>query len=222
MSNTTPTQIIESLEWRYATKVFDPSRKLTSEQLNLVKESMRLTPSSYGIQAWKFIEIKTPELRQKLKEIGWNQAQFTDSSSIFAICTYINPNSKSEELVQDYVDEIVKIRGVEAESLDGYKGMMVNAVNNGNTTGNPEYTPYWLDNQAYIVVGQVLTACALAGIDAIAMEGFEINKANEILGLEELGLRVKCFVAVGFRSDDDKYATTKKVRFTQEDLFIQK
>lgn len=222
MKSTPPNQIIDSLNWRYATKAFDPKKILTEDQLNFVKESMRLTPSSYGIQAWKFVEVKTPEIREQLKVIGWNQGQFTDASSLFAICTFINPISKSEELVQNYVDEIVKIREVEAESLNGYKGMMVNAMNNGNTTGNPEYTPYWLDNQAYIVVGQVLTVCAIAGIDAIAMEGFDIAKANEILGLNDLGLQVKCFVAVGFRSEDDKYATTKKVRFTQKDLFIEK
>lgn len=170
----------------------------------------------------EIVEIKTPEIREQLKAIGWNQDQFTDSSSLFAICTFIDPNSKSEELVQNYVDEIVKVREVEAESLEGYKGMMVNAMNNGNTTGDPQYTPFWLDNQAYIVIGQVLTACAIAGIDAIAMEGFDIAKANDILGLSVLGLRIKCFVAVGFRLEDDKYAATKKVRFTQEDLFIQK
>lgn len=222
MQLTTPTQIIESLNWRYATKIFDPSKKLSSEQLNMVKESMRLAPSSYGIQAWKFIEITTPSIREQLKVIGWNQSQFTDASNLFAICTYIDPKPKAEELVQNYVDEIIKVREVDPESLEGYKGMMINAMNNGNTSGDPEYTPYWLDNQAYIVVGQVLTSCAAVGIDAIAIEGFDIAKANEILALDELGLCVKCFVAVGFRSEDDKYASAKKVRFTQEDLFVQK
>lgn len=223
MTKTTST-IIDSLNWRYATKAFDTSKKLTDEQVNFVKEAMRLTPSSYGIQAWKFVEVVTPEIREQIKAVGWGQSQYTDASNLFAICTYTEPNSKSEELVQAYIEDIAGVRDVETDSLEGYKGMMVNAVNNGNTSGDPSYTPYWLDNQAYIVVGQVLTACAIAGIDSCAMEGFDIKKVNEILGLDELGLRIKCFVCVGYRAEDDKYApeNTKKVRFSQEELFIQK
>jgi nitroreductase len=219
---TTPTtQILESLNWRYATKSFDATKKLSDEQLSFVKESMRLAPSSYGIQAWKFIEIKTPQIRQAIKEIGWNQNQFTDSSSLFAFCTYTDPASKADEIVNVYVDELIAQRGVTAESLDGYKNMMINAVKNGNTTGDPAYSVSWLDNQVYIALGQTMTACAVAGIDTCAMEGFDIQKANEILGLDKLGMTVKSFLAVGFRSDEDKYATTKKVRNAVDKVFIE-
>jgi nitroreductase len=219
--STPTTTIIDSLNWRYAVKAFDVSKKLTENQLNFVKESMRLAPSSYGIQAWKFIEIKTPELRQKIKEIGWNQSQFTDASSLFAFCTYVEPVAKAEELVNDYVDEITEQRGVTAESLEGYKGMMINAMKNGNTSGDPSFSPYWLQNQLYIALGQAMTACALAGIDTCPMEGFDVAKANEILGLDKLGLKVNCFLTVGFRSEEDKYATTKKVRNSIDKVFIE-
>jgi nitroreductase len=213
--------ILEALNWRYATKVFDTTKKLTSDQLEFVKESMRLAPSSYGIQAWKFVHIKSLELRDQIKAIGWNQGQYSDASELFAFCSYINPVAKADELVDLYVSELVNQRGVSAESLEGYKGMMVNAMKNGNTSGNPEYSPYWLQNQLYLALGQTMTSCALAGIDTCAMEGFDINKANEILGLTDLGLKVNSFLAVGFRSEEDKYATTKKVRNSIDKVFLE-
>jgi nitroreductase / dihydropteridine reductase len=215
------TQILDSLNWRYATKFFDTTKKLSPGQVEFIKEAFRLSPSSYGIQAWKLIEIKSPEIRQKLKEIGWNQNQFTESSNLFAFCSYIDPVNKADELVSMYVDELVAQRGVTAESLEGYKTMMINAVKNGNTTGDASYSPQWLDNQLYIALGQTITACAMAGIDTCAMEGFDIEKANEILGFEKMGLQVKSFLAVGYRSSEDKYATTKKVRNALDKVFFE-
>ncbi len=219
---TTPTaQILDSLNWRYATKSFDTTKKLSPEQVEFIKEAMRLSPSSYGIQAWKLVEITTPEIRQQLREIGWNQDQFTEASNLFAFCSYTDPVGRAEEIVQTYVDELVSQRGVTADSLEGYKNMMVKAMKNGNTTNDPDKSAQWLDNQLYLALGQTMSACALAGIDTCAMEGFDIAKANEILGLGKLGLQVKSFLAVGFRSDEDKYATTMKVRNPLDKVFIE-
>jgi nitroreductase / dihydropteridine reductase len=221
--NISPTQIstiLESLNWRYAVKTFNKSKKLTDQQVAFIKESMHLAPSSYGIQAWKFIEIKTPELRQAIKEIGWDQGQYTDASNLFAFCSYVEPVIKAEEIVNLYVNELVEQRGAEVESLEGYKSMMVNAMKNGNTSGDPEYSVYWLQNQLYLALGQTMTACAIAGIDTCPMEGFDIIKANEILGLDKLGLRVNCFLAVGYRDVEDKYANIKKVRNSEESIFL--
>jgi nitroreductase / dihydropteridine reductase len=218
----TPTdQILNSLNWRYATKAFDTDKKLTTEQVDFVKESMRLAPSSYGLQVWKFIEVKSPELRQQIREAGWNQGQYTDASNLFAFCSYIDPASKAEELVNSYVDQLISQRGVTAESLEGYKGMMMNSMKNGNTSGDPAKTGPWLDNQLYIALGQAMTSCALAGIDTCAMEGFDISKVSKILGLEKLGLQAKAFLAVGFRSDEDKYSAVKKVRNPIDKVFIE-
>jgi nitroreductase / dihydropteridine reductase len=206
------TQILDSLNWRYATKSFDTSKKLTGDQVEFIKEAMRLSPSSYGIQAWKLIEIKSPQLREEIKAEGWNQSQFTEASNLFAFCTYTDPVSRADELVETFVNEVIQQRQVTPESVVGYKNMMVNAMKNGNTTGDPTNTKNWLDNQLYLALGQTMTACALAGIDTCAMEGFDISKVNNILGVDKLGLQVKSFLAVGYRSPEDKYASTKKVR----------
>lgn len=219
--STNPNQIIDALNWRYATKSFDGAKKLTTEQLNFVVDSMRLAPSSYGIQAWKFVDVSTPAIREELRKIGWDQAQFTDASHLFAFCSYIDPVSKAEEIVEKFVDDIVLQRGVTAESLEGYKNMMIGAMKTGNTTGLAEYTPHWLDNQLYIALGQTMAACAAVGIDTCPIEGFDIEKANQILGLDQLGLKVKSFLAVGFRDESDKYATTKKVRFSKDQVLIK-
>lgn len=222
MTSQPPSQILEALNWRYAVKTFDTTKKLTQDQVNFVKESMRLAPSSYGIQAWKFVEIKTPEIREAIKEAGWGQGQFTEASNLFAFCTYIDPVGKAGELVNQYIDQIIIQRGVTKESLEEYQGMMTNAMKNGNTSGDPQYSQYWLDNQLYLALGQTMTACAVAGIDTCAMEGFDIVKANTILDLEKEGLRVKCFLAIGFRSADDKYSTIKKVRNPIDSLFLHR
>ncbi len=218
------TQILKVLNWRYATKSFDISKKLTDEQFNFVKEAMRLAPSSYGIQAWKFVEVKTFETRQKIKDIGWDQGQFVEASSLFAFCSYINPVENADQLVDKYIDELVSQRNTPKESLKGYQDMMANAMKNGNTSGDPLYSPYWLDNQLYLALGQTMTACALAGIDTCAMEGFDVAKANEILDLAKEGLRIKCFLAIGFRNTSDKYqpSITKKVRNTESQIFLER
>jgi nitroreductase / dihydropteridine reductase len=222
MNSQPTTQILEALNWRYAVKSFDTTKKLTQEQIDFVKETMRLSPSSYGIQAWKFVEIKTPEIRESLKEAGWGQGQFTDASNLFAFCTYIDPVVKADEIVNEYIDQIAIQRGVTKESLKGYEDMITNAMKNGNTSGDPAYSQYWLDDQLYLALGETMTACAIAGIDTCPMEGFAIAKANEILDLTKEGLRVKCFLAVGFRSEDDKYATIKKVRNPIDSLILQR
>ena len=218
----TPAQITDSLNWRYATKSYDKTKKLTFEQVNLVRESLRLAASSYGLQAWKFIQIDTPETREKIKSLGWGQGQYTDASHLFALCTYTNPVENADKIVDEYVQDIIAQRGDSEESLAGYKGMMLNAVKNGNTSGNSDKTVAWLDHQVYIALGQAMTVCALAGIDTSPMEGFDVNGVNELLGLSELGLQVKVFLAVGFRSEEDKYSLSKKVRYGQDKLFITK
>jgi nitroreductase / dihydropteridine reductase len=221
MNKVSTIQILESLNWRYATKAFDVEKKLSPEQIDFVKESMRLAPSSYGIQAWKLIEVKSPEIRQQIKDIGWDQNQYTESSNLFAFCSYIDPVSKAEKLVETYVDELIKQRKVSPESLEGYKNLMIKSIENGNTSGDPSYSQYWLDNQLYLALGQTMTACALAGIDTCAMEGFDIKKANEILDLAKDGLQIKAFLAVGFRSEQDKYSNIAKVRNPIEKVFAE-
>jgi nitroreductase len=211
-----------ALHTRYAVKQFDTTAILTQIEIEVIEESLRLAPSSYGLQAWRFVRVNNPETRAALKTISWNQSQITDSSVLYALCTFSNPIEQREEIVDDYINDVAQTRGVEIETLAGYKNMMLGAIMNGNTTGNPETTPAWLDRQLYIALGFAMTNAANIGVDTCALEGFDPEKANEILNLKELGLGVKCFLAVGKRRAEDNAATAKKVRYNVEKVFINR
>lgn len=205
--------LIQQLNWRYATKGFDPAKKLTDEQVAGLKEVLRLSPSSFGLQPYKFVMVKAPELRAKLREHSWGQPQVTDASDLIVLC-------RRDRIDEVYVEQFIKMtadtRGVEASSFDAYKQMILGFVS-GLT---PETYAPWADKQVYLALGNLLTSCAVMGIDASPMEGFDPTKYDEILELPAKGLRAVVICAVGTRSAEDKYAEAKKVRYPQEELFV--
>lgn len=206
---------IENLEWRYATKRYDTTKKLTPEQLNMIKESLRLSPSSFGLQAWKFVHVTDPALRQELAAAAWNQPQVTEASDLFVLASYI---SIDEAFVDKFVASVAETRGISVDVLKGYRDMMVGSVQ-GRT---PEQLGEWLARQVYIPLGVALTVAADNHIDASPMEGFDSQKFNEILGLDKLNLCARTILAVGFRSPEDETQNMKKSRFSQEEVFIER
>lgn len=206
--------IIEALNWRYATKTYDAAKKLSPEQLNLMLESLRLSPSSFGMQPWKFILVSNPEVRAKLREAAWGQTQVTDASNLIVISVL---KSVDENLIKKYIKTISEVRGVSEENLKGFEDMMIGAVN----MKSPEARVEWATRQAYIALGVVLTAAAHEEIDATPMEGFDPKKFDEILGLESMGLESKVMLALGFRSVEDASANVAKVRFPMEEVMIE-
>lgn len=205
--------VIDALNWRYATQVFDSQKKLTPAQLDLVLDAARLSPSSYGLQLWKFVVVENVELRAKLKEAGYGQSKITDASHYIVITIPSNITTKN---VDDYIAVVASTRGVPTEQLVGYRDMMYGTIN----ARTPEERVAWATKQAYIALGVLLTAAATEGIDAGPMEGFDTKKFDEILGLAKLGLESKVAVGVGFRSESDAMAKAKKVRFAKEDVVI--
>jgi len=204
-----------ALTWRYATKVFDPAAKLSDAQFEELLETLRLTPSSFGLQPWKFIVVRDPAIREQLKPASWGQGQVTDASHliVLAVMKQITP-----EYVDHFIADIAKTRAVTAESLKGYRGMMVKSL-----TGKSEAeTVQWASLQAYIALGSLMTVAALRGIDTCPMEGFERDKYDAILGLAPLGLTTAVVCPVGHRSAQDKYAAMAKVRFGRDELVIEK
>lgn len=206
--------IIEALNWRYATKAYDAAKKLSPEQLNLMLESLRLSPSSFGMQPWKFILVSNPEVRAKLKEAAWGQTQVTDASNLIIISVL---KTVDENLIKKYIKTISEVRGVSEENLKGFEDMMIGAVN----MKSPEARVEWATRQAYIALGVVLSAAAHEEIDATPMEGFDPKKFDEILGLEKMGLESKVMLALGFRSAEDTSANAAKVRFPMEEVMIE-
>lgn len=209
------TQIIESLNWRYATKAYDTSKKLSDEQVSMLIEAVRLTPSSYGLPAYKVIHVKDAEIREKLKAVAWGQPQITDASDLFVFAI---KTDLSDVSVDEYMKLIADTRGVATESLDGFSGMIKGTLN----SLSQEHKEAWAARQAYIALGTLLTTTAENKIDSTPMEGFTTEKFDEILGLKELNLKSVVVCVVGYRSENDDYAGLKKVRISKDDLIIEK
>ncbi len=206
--------IISRLEWRMATKTFDPNKKLSESDLGLLLEALRLTASSYGLQPWKFVVVNDPEIREKLKAASYGQAQITDASSLIVICAKTSLNNSD---VDEYLNKTASVRGLQMENLEGFKGMLYGFIAGKDV----ESLKTWSVKQTYIALGNLLTTCALAEIDSCPMEGFDQNAYNQILGLEKLGLTAAVVCPVGYRSEDAPESKEKKVRFSREELVIE-
>jgi nitroreductase len=206
--------ITQTLEWRYATKHYDTTKKISDTDLHTLKESIRLSPSSYGLQPFKVIEVTNGEIREKLKAASWNQSQLTDASSIFVF-------SARADIIDTDIDAFIalnaQVRNVSIESLAGYANMIKGTL----STQTPEQKHIWAAKQSYIALGFVLGAAAILEIDATPMEGFDKTQYDAILGLSEKGLKSVVVCALGYRSSEDTSATLPKVRQANEDMFIQ-
>jgi len=207
-------QLVNQLQWRYATKRFDPQRKISAEDWAALEEALVLTPSSFGLQPWKFIVITDPAVKEKLAPVSWGQRQPADCSHlvVFAI-----KKDLGEAEIDAFLKRTAEVRKVSVESLAGYRDMMVGSLVKGLDSAARNG---WAERQVYIAVGNFLTSAALLGIDACPMEGIEPKKYDEILGLDKLGLSAIVVVTAGYRAAGDKYATLQKVRFPKEQVIL--
>ncbi|CAN5494968.1 NAD(P)H-dependent oxidoreductase [soil metagenome] len=206
--------ITEALNWRYATKQFDSTKKVSAADWQILEDSLRLAPSSFGLQPYKFVVVTDQKVKEELVAAAWNQAQVAQCSHfvIFARNTDI-----TVETVDRYIELIASTRGVSVETLKPLHGMMSGFVA-GST---PEKLAEWAARQTYIALGNLMTAAAIIGVDACPMEGIVIPEVDRILNLNEKGCSSVVACAVGYRAADDKYAALKKVRLPEEELFIR-
>jgi nitroreductase len=202
----TPAQLLASLEWRYATKAFD-TRKLPDATWAALEESLRLAPSSYGLQPWKFIVVNDPALRAKLRPVSWNQSQVTDASHLVV---FARRTEVTETDVNEFFNQMVSERGADATKLEPYRQMMLGGVVKGKDAAAQKD---WAARQVYIALGQLMGAAAAMAIDTCPLEGIDPDAYTEILGLKGTGYEVVVACAVGYRSSEDKYAGMKKIRF---------
>jgi len=202
----TPAQLLASLEWRYATKAFD-TRKLPDATWAALEESLRLAPSSYGLQPWKFIVVNDPALRAKLRPVSWNQSQVPDASHLVV---FARRTEVTETDVNEFFNQMVSERGADATKLEPYRQMMLGGVVKGKDAAAQKD---WAARQVYIALGQLMGAAAAMAIDTCPLEGIDPDAYTEILGLKGTGYEVVVACAVGYRSSEDKYAGMKKIRF---------
>ena len=210
----TSQQLLDSLNWRYATKQFDPKRKISSQDWATLEEALLLSPSSGGLQPWKFIVVTDPEMRAKLLPASFGQPQITTASHLVV---FASKNNLVEADVDALINRTVTTRGVPAESLAAYRNMLVGGL--VNSMDEPARNA-WARNQTFIPLGVLLTSAAMLGIDACPMGGFDGAQYDEILGLKKEGFASAVIATLGYRASSDKYAQAAKVRFAKENMFV--
>ena len=210
-----PDQTLDALKWRYATKQFDPERKIPADAWKVIEESLVLTPSSFGLQPWKFIVVEDSALREKLFSESWQQAQVTDASH-FVVLTVRTDLTLAD--IERWIECTAKAQGKKVEDLEGLKGMIVGFADHQS----PEQRLEWNTRQSYIALGQLMAVAAVMGIDACPMEGINPKAYNTLLELEDTGYTTVVACALGYRSDSDKYASTPKARFDLDEVIEHK
>ena len=212
MNPITTQQLVNALEWRYATKVFDPDKKIPADLWQTLEHALVLSPSSYGLQPYRFLVIRDAAKRAALLPHSWNQKQVVDCSHYIV---FTARTKMTEADIDRFLALTSRVRNLPAEALSAYRGMMV-----GDLVAGPrgKIAHEWATRQAYIALGNLMTCAAVLGVDACPMEGFVPAEYDRVLGLENSGYASVVCCALGYRSANDKYAGLAKVRHEAADL----
>jgi nitroreductase len=205
-------QLLEALKWRYATKRFDSDKKIPADVWSALEQALILTPTSYGLQPYRFIVMTDAEKRAELLAHSWNQHQVTDCSHYVV---FTAKTKMTEADVDHLIQRIAEVRKVPAESLSTYRGMMLGDVVHGS---RGKVAHEWATRQTYIALGNLMTCAAVLGVDACPMEGLVPAEYDRALGLAGSGYATVVACALGYRSASDKYAAAPKVRFEAGEL----
>ena len=205
-------ELLKNLNWRYATKTFDKTKKVAKNDLEKIKEAIRLSPSSFGLQPYKVFVIESETVKEKIKAAAWGQGQTVDCSHLFVFCSY-------KHLKDEHIDELFDLKasafGKDKSEFEGYISFIKGKV----AEKSSDVQGIWNSRQAYIGLGNLINACAELKIDACPMEGFDPKKVGEILDLDSKNLNAVVLAAVGYRSDEDQTQSFPKVRKSNEVLF---
>lgn len=206
--------IINSLEWRYATKKFDPTKKLSNQQVEMLKKAFNLTATSFGLQPLKMVVIKNKELQEKFIEASYYQRQVADASHLLVLCIENDTTSKD---INNYFDLEKKVRNVDENVIADFRKQLLEMYNSKSIEEKQQSAIY----QAYIVLGNLLTVCAVEKIDCCPMEGFIPSKVDELLNLQEKNLTPVLMLPVGYGAEDDVMRNMKKVRKPINETIIE-
>ncbi len=203
--------IINCLNTRYAVKKFDPTKKVSKENLDKILESFKLTASSFNLQPWGIVVVENQEIKDKLFEYSYYQEQIKDCSHLLVLC---RKTDLSEKLVYNLINTLVEKSWMERNNFEWYENMMrwfLSRLDDGRKIS-------WAEKQVYIALWNLLTACACLEIDSCPMEGFDKKKYDEILNLKEKWLSSVLVLPIGYRAEDDKHAKIPKFRYNLDDL----
>lgn len=204
--------LLSALQWRYATKKFDPTKRLTPDSVTDLMHAVNLAPSSFGLQPFHIFNVTDGHLREQIADATMNPAQVNSASHllVWAASSRVGP-----EMVREFADRAAAIRGVPRESLAGRETLINGQIGKLDAPGRLA----WAQRQLYLAMGVMVTAAAEAGIDACPMEGFDADRVDEVLGLHGKGLRATTFTLLGHRAKDDPFGPPMaKVRKPLSDL----
>ena len=204
---------IKNANWRYATKKFDTTKKISKQDLETLKEAIRLSASSFGLQPYRVLIIENPELRAKLQTAAWGQSQIVDASQLIV---FANITNVADTEIDESISKTTKTTGLPPDELKGYGDFMKSKI-----VALPEdIRNTWASKQTYLALGNLMNAASELKIDVTPMEGFEPAQVNEILGLGKLGLNATLLATIGYRHEEDATQHYAKVRKSNEELFI--
>jgi len=212
MSNLSPQQLLNALEWRYATKVFDPAKKFPADIWHALEQALVLTPTSYGMQPYQFLVVQDAAKRAALLPHSWNQKQVVDCSH-FVVFTARTEMTEAD--VAKFIQRTSEVRDILLEKLNFNRDMILSDVVKG-PRGKTAHE--WAARQCYIALGNLMTSAAVLGVDACPMEGINPLEYDHVLGLNGSGFKTVVACALGYRAAGDKYASLPKVRFETKDL----
>lgn len=204
---------IDKLKWRYATKKFDSSRKLSAEKINILKEAFNLTATSYGLQPLKLVVISNQDIKEKLMPFTYNQPQVRDASHVLVLCI---EREIDASFIVDHFKRVEDIRQTSRNILEPYEQNLIATFSDKEK----EEVKVWMTNQLYLALGALLTVCAMEKIDSCAMEGFQPEKYDTFLELDKRGLKSVIVLPVGYRDTSDFFSNLKKVRRGVDELVI--
>ncbi|MEL7244698.1 MAG: NAD(P)H-dependent oxidoreductase [Cyanobacteria bacterium J06573_2] len=207
-----PQEVLKQLEWRYATKEFDPSKKIPEDVWKALEQSLVLSPSSFGLQPWKFFVVRNPEIRQQLVEHSWGQKQVLDASHLVVLAIKEGVNEKD---VNTYLQRMSEVRNIPLQNLEGLANMVKGFLQRPADAFDKDA---WSAKQVYIALGFLMFTAAMLEVDTCAMEGIDPGKYDEVLGLKDKEYSTAVVCPVGYRIPSDKYANMAKVRFKTEDV----
>lgn len=203
--------IIESLQWRYATKKFAPNKSVSSEDLETILEAGNLAATSYGLQPVEFVVVSDPALRQRLVPFSYNQPQVGQAPHVIVIAVRTDVDA---DFIRASAKLTEQVRGLEDGQLDDYAKQMIGAI----TSMDDDQRLVWAQKQSYIVLSNLMTACAALKIDSCPMEGFVPAEYNRLLDLESKNLHASVVLPVGYRAEDDEQQGFAKVRKPLKEL----
>lgn len=209
-----PETTIQKLNWRYATKNFDSSRKLSDEKLEILKQTFNLTATSYGLQPVKMIVVSNQEVKDQLMPLTYNQPQVRDASHVLVLCV---ESEIDTDFIVDHFKRVEETRNTSRDILDRFEKNLVEIFSGWSK----EEIKQWMINQLYLTLGALLTVCAVEKIDSCPIEGFQPKEYDKLLGLDKMGLESVIVLPVGYRNESDFFLSLQKVRRGIEELVVE-